>query len=193
MRHRKNTVKLGRPSQHRDLMLANLVSDLITHNHVTTTLARAKAMRPLAERMVTLGKKGTLHHRRLAVAKLRQKAAVKKLFADLAPRYADRPGGYTRITKLGPRNSDAAPMAYIEWVEAEIAVQAKQEESTPQTETAPQAQPEQAEPVAAEEPKTEAADAPQEEAKAETPAAEPKAEAAVEEPKADDTKEEEKK
>lgn len=121
MRHRVKSVKLGRTSQHRDAMLANLVGSLILHSRIKTTLARAKAMRPLAEKMVTLGKRGTLHDRRLAVAKLGNKTWVKKLFAEVAPKFKERKGGYTRILKLGPRHTDAAPMALIEFVEADSA------------------------------------------------------------------------
>jgi large subunit ribosomal protein L17 len=117
MRHQKNTRKLGRTSQHRDAMLANLVASLITHKRVKTTLAKAKAARPLAEKLVTLGKGGTLHDRRLAVAKIGQRAAVSKLFAEIAPGFKDRKGGYTRIVKLGPRQSDSAPVAFLEWVD----------------------------------------------------------------------------
>jgi len=117
MRHRKKTVKLGRTTTHRDAMLANQVCSLIEHQRIKTTLAKAKAVRPLAEKMVTLGKRGDLHARRLAAGELGQKDAVKKLFAEIAPRAADRKGGYTRIIKLGPRQSDSAPMAYIEWVD----------------------------------------------------------------------------
>ncbi len=117
MRHRVKTVKLGRTSQHRDAMLSNMVGSLIHHNRITTTLAKAKAVRPLAEKIVTLGKKGTLHHRRLALAELGDQAAVKKLFTEIAPRFQERQGGYTRILKLGPRRGDAAPMALIEWVD----------------------------------------------------------------------------
>ncbi|MEI6279689.1 MAG: 50S ribosomal protein L17 [Verrucomicrobiae bacterium] len=117
MRHRKKTVKLGRTSAHRDAMLANQVCSLIEHSRIKTTLAKAKAVRPVAEKLVTLGKRGDLHARRLAAGKLGQKDAVKKLFAEIAPRAADRKGGYTRIIKLGPRQSDSAPMAYIEWVD----------------------------------------------------------------------------
>ena len=117
MRHRKKTVKLGRSTAHRDALLANQVCSLIEHQRIKTTLAKAKAVRPLAEKMVTLGKRGDLHARRLAAGELGQKEAVKKLFAEIAPRAADRKGGYTRIIKLGPRNSDSAPMAYIEWVD----------------------------------------------------------------------------
>ena len=117
MRHRKKTVKLGRTSAHRDSLLANQVCSLIEHQRIKTTLAKAKAVRPLAEKMVTLGKRGDLHARRLAAGELGQKDAVKKLFAEIAPRAAARQGGYTRIIKLGPRQSDSAPMAYIEWVD----------------------------------------------------------------------------
>jgi large subunit ribosomal protein L17 len=117
MRHQKNTRKLGRTSQHRDAMLANLVASLIKHKRVKTTLAKAKAARPLAEKMVTLGKGGTLHDRRLAVAKIGQKDAVAKLFKEIAPGFKDRQGGYTRILKLGPRQSDSAPVAFLEWVD----------------------------------------------------------------------------
>ncbi len=93
---------------------------LIVHQRIKTTLAKAKAVRPFAEKMLTLGKRGDLHARRLAVSYLGQKDAVKKLFEDLAPRAASRSGGYTRIVKLGPRQSDSAPMAYIEWVDAAV-------------------------------------------------------------------------
>jgi len=122
MRHRKKTVKLGRTSAHRNSLLANQVCSLIEHQRIKTTLAKAKAVRPLAEKMVTLGKRGDLHARRLAAGELGQKAAVQKLFAEIAPRAASRQGGYTRIIKLGPRASDAAPMAYIEWVD-QVAVE----------------------------------------------------------------------
>ena len=117
MRHRKKTVKLGRTSAHRNSLLANQVCSLIEHQRIKTTLAKAKAVHPLAEKMVTLGKRGDLHARRLAAGELGQKEAVKKLFAEIAPRAAGRQGGYTRIIKLGPRASDSAPMAFIEWVD----------------------------------------------------------------------------
>ena len=117
MRHQKKTRKLGRTSQHRDAMLANLVASLIIHKRVKTTLAKAKAARPLAEKLVTLGKGGTLHDRRLAVAKIGQKDAVATLFKNIAPGFKDRKGGYTRIIKLGPRQSDSAPVAFLEWVD----------------------------------------------------------------------------
>ena len=117
MRHQNKTVKLGRSQAHRDSLLANQVCSLIIHQRIRTTLAKAKATSPLAEKMVTLGKKGTLHARRTATAYLHQAAAVKKLFEEIAPRSASRAGGYTRITKLGPRKSDSAPMAILEWVD----------------------------------------------------------------------------
>ena len=122
MRHQKKTVKLGRTAEHRKALLANQVCSLIEHQRIKTTLAKAKAVRPLAEKMVTLGKNGSLHARRTALATLRQDDAVKKLFEDIAPRSADRKGGYTRIIKLGQRKSDSAPVAFIEWVDAAVAV-----------------------------------------------------------------------
>src|ERR1700730_4128389 len=118
MRHQKKTIRLGRKAEHRKALLANQVCSLIEHQRIKTTLAKAKAVRPLAEKMVTLGKKGSLHARRTALSVLRQKNAVKKLFDELAPRSADRNGGYTRIVKLGARRSDSAPVAFIEWVDA---------------------------------------------------------------------------
>ena len=117
MRHRKKTVKLGRSQSHRDSLLANQVCSLIEHRRIKTTLAKAKATKPLAEKMLTLGKKGDLHARRIAISYLKQKDIVKKLFTEIAPAAADRKGGYTRIVKLGARLSDSAPMAYLEWVD----------------------------------------------------------------------------
>ncbi|KAB2643853.1 MAG: 50S ribosomal protein L17 [Verrucomicrobia bacterium] len=117
MRHRRKTIKLGRSTAHRDSLLANQVCSLIEHHRIKTTLAKAKATKPLAERMVTLGKRGDLHARRTAISYLKQKDIVKVLFEKIAPAAANRQGGYTRITKLGPRQSDSAPMAYLEWVD----------------------------------------------------------------------------
>ena len=130
MRHQKKTVKLGRTAEHRKALLANQVCSLIQHQRIKTTLAKAKAVRPLAEKMVTLGKKNSLHARRTALAVLRQKDAVKKLFADIAPRSAERKGGYTRIIKLGERKSDSARIAFIEWVDAPMATDEVTEEPT---------------------------------------------------------------
>src|SRR5271154_7511542 len=134
MRHQKKTRKLGRTSQHRDLMLANLVASLIIHKRVKTTLAKAKSARPLAEKLVTLGKAGTLHDRRLAVAKIGQKDAVATLFKTIAPGFKDRKGGYTRIVKLGPRQSDSAPVAFLEWVDYVVQVEAAPVEKTEKAE-----------------------------------------------------------
>src|SRR5437868_4629933 len=125
MRHQKKTVKLGRTAEHRKALLANQVVALIQHQRIKTTLAKAKAVRPLAERMVTLGKNGSIHARRTALGVLRQKSAVKKLFEDIAQRSAERNGGYTRIIKLGARKSDSARMAFIEWVDGEQVVEEK--------------------------------------------------------------------
>lgn len=129
MRHQKKTVKLGRSQAHRDSLLANQVCSLIIHQRILTTLAKAKAARPLAEKMVTLGKKGTIHARRTAAAYLHQADAVKKLFEEIAPRSASRAGGYTRIVKLGARKSDSAPMAVLEWVDT-TPVETKSEETS---------------------------------------------------------------
>jgi large subunit ribosomal protein L17 len=123
MRHQKKTVKLGRTAEHRKALLANQVCSLIEHQRIKTTLAKAKAVRPLAEKMVTLGKQGSLHARRTALAVLRQKNAVKKLFDDIAPRSAERNGGYTRIIRLGLRKSDAAEVAFIEWVDSPVVIE----------------------------------------------------------------------
>jgi large subunit ribosomal protein L17 len=118
MRHQRKTIKLGRSQAHRDALIANQTCSLIEHNRIKTTLAKAKAVRPFAEKMVTLGKKNTLHSRRMALSYLRHNQdAVKRLFAEVAPRCGDRKGGYTRIVKLGQRYSDAAPMAFLEWVD----------------------------------------------------------------------------
>ena len=119
MRHRKKTVKLQRDAAHRRSLLANLACSLIQHGRIRTTLAKAKALRPVAEKMVTLAKRGDVHARRQALAFLRQKDTVKKLFAEVGPACEDRQGGYCRITKLGARMSDSAPMAYIEWTDIE--------------------------------------------------------------------------
>jgi len=131
MRHLKRTAKLGRTSEHRNRMLANLVCSLIKHRRVTTTLAKARAARSVAEKMVTLAKGGTLHDRRLALARLHQdKEALRILFRDIAPANKDRAGGYTRIVKLlHRRRGDAAQKAILEFVEA--GVPAAAEPATP--------------------------------------------------------------
>src|SRR3989440_8847559 len=125
MRHQKKTIRLGRTTEHRKALLANQVCSLIEYQRIKTTLANAKAVRPLAEKMVTLGKRGSIHARRTALATLRQKNTVKKLFDDIAPRSTERNGGYTRLLKLGQPKSDSAPMAFIEWVDAAQAIEEK--------------------------------------------------------------------
>ena len=121
MRHRRAGKKLGRASAHRKALYSNLAGALIEHGRIKTTEAKAKAVKPFAEQMITLGKRGDLHARRLALAELRSQDVVHQLFADVAPRFADRPGGYTRIVKLGPRSGDAADMVYLELVDYEPA------------------------------------------------------------------------
>ena len=117
MRHRSKTVKLKRNASHRKALLANMAISLIEHGRIKTTLGKAKALRPVAEKLITLAKRDDLHSRRLAIAFLHQKDTVQKLFSQVAPAAKDRQGGYCRITKLGARMSDSAPMAIIEWVD----------------------------------------------------------------------------
>ena len=162
MRHQRHGKKLGRDAAHRKALYSNLAGALIEHGRIKTTVTKAKAVKPIAEQMITLGRRGDLHARRQATAFLRSRDVVHKLFADVAPLFKDRPGGYTRIVKLGPRQGDAAEMAYLELVNEEY-VAAQREERTP-------------EPVAVAEPADEAAEA-------EEVTEEPEAEAA-EEPEA---------
>jgi len=117
MRHRVNGRKLGRPTGHRVAMYRNLITDLLRYEKIVTTEAKAKEVRGMAEKTITLGKNGSLHARRQALAVVTDKKVVTKLFDELASRYADRPGGYTRLVKLGPRLGDGAPMARLELVE----------------------------------------------------------------------------
>jgi large subunit ribosomal protein L17 len=135
MRHLKRTAKLGRTGEHRNAMLANLVCSLIKHRRITTTLAKAKAARSVAEKMVTLGKSGTVHDRRLAAARLHQEDAVKILFNEIAPVQKDRHGGYTRIIRLGERQGDASQQAILEWVDVPV-TEAPAPEAKPEKEAA---------------------------------------------------------
>ena len=117
MRHQKNRHKLSRDASHRKAMLANLCVEVIDHERIKTTQAKAKAVKPELERLITLAKKGDTHSRRQAMSRLGQdKFIVYKLFEEIAPRYAERPGGYTRILKLGPRPGDATELVYLELV-----------------------------------------------------------------------------
>lgn len=120
MRHGKTGRRLGRKTSHREAMFRNMVTSLLSHEKITTTDAKAKEIRVVAERMITLGKRGDLHAMRLAASVIREKSVVTKLFSSIAPRYKDRPGGYTRIVKLGIRQGDAAPLSLIELVEEEM-------------------------------------------------------------------------
>lgn len=117
MRHGKGNRKLGRTWEHRKAMLANMAAALIEHEQITTTLPKARVLRPFVEKLVTLAKKGRLSDRRIAVARVRDEAMVKKLFDTLGPRYEERSGGYTRVLKAGYRYGDSAPMAVIEFVD----------------------------------------------------------------------------
>lgn len=120
MRHNKSGKRLGRNSSHRSAMLRNMVTSLLEHEKITTTDARAKELRKVAERMITLGKRGDLHARRQALEVIRDRKVVAKLFDMVGPRYKDRPGGYTRIIKLGVRLGDNAALSQIELVEEEL-------------------------------------------------------------------------
>ena len=129
MRHRKSGRRFSRSSSHRQAMFANMAASLIKHEQIKTTLPKAKDLRPIVEKLITLGKRGDLHARRQALAVLSEKAIVDKLFSTIAERYADRPGGYTRILKAGFRTGDAAAMGYIELVDRDV--DAKGQDSGP--------------------------------------------------------------
>ena len=171
MRHARAGKKLGRDSAHRKALYSNLAGALIEHGRIKTTVTKAKAVKPHVEHMITLGRRGDLHARRQATAFLRSRDVVHKLFADVAPLFKDRPGGYTRIIKIGTRPGDSAEMAYIELVDEEY-VATQREERTPDPVVVP-------EPETEEEPEASAAEAETEEpaeddaAEAEEPAAEP--------------------
>ncbi len=158
MRHRKRTAKLGRTGTHRNAMLTNMVCSLIIHKRITTTLAKARADRSVSEKMVTLGKKDTLHSRRQSVSLQNQEDAVKILFTEIAPQHKDRAGGYTRIVKLGQRQGDAGQMAILEFVEA-VAPAPAAVEAAPAAEAAPEAPAAEAKPKKKAAKKKKAADA----------------------------------
>ena len=123
----KKGARLGGSPAHQKLILANLATALFEHGRITTTEAKARVLRPVAERLITKAKKGDLHNRRQVLSTIRDKGVVHTLFEDIAPRFAERPGGYTRITKLGPRKGDNAPMAVIELVTEEYVAKARTE------------------------------------------------------------------
>ncbi len=125
MRHLVKKKKLGRDTSHRRALLRNLVTSFLEKERIRTTLAKAKVTRPLAEKMITLARKDTLHARRQALSFIFKKPVVKKLFAEIGPRFSERPGGYTRIIKIGPRAGDGAEMAILELVGSEFEKKAK--------------------------------------------------------------------
>ena len=129
MRHGMSGRKFNRTSSHRKAMFSNMAAALIKHEQIKTTLPKAKDLRPIVEKLITLGKKGGLHNRRLAYAQLRDEVIVAKLFGPIAERYSQRPGGYTRVLKAGFRYGDAAPLAFIELVDRDVA--AKGQDSGP--------------------------------------------------------------
>ncbi len=198
MRHRKHSNQLGVKKEHREALLANLSTALITHGKITTTLKKAKALRPFVEKVITLAKDGSLHKRRIAISRVRDTAAVHELFEEKVEQFRDRNGGYTRIYKLGTRRGDAAEMAIIELIDAEdegyakkskpkskakrAAKPAAKEEAPSEEEAAPE---EEEVAVAEEAPAEEAAPEPEEAEVEEAPAAEAKEEAPEPEASAD--------
>jgi large subunit ribosomal protein L17 len=139
MRHRKAHRKLGRKTEHRQAMFANMAAALIKHEQIITTLPKARELRPIVEKLVTLGKRGDLHARRQAIAEVRDVAMVKKLFEVIGPRYRDRNGGYTRVLKAGYRYGDSAPVGVIEFVDRDV--EARGRDSGPTAEKKTQAEP----------------------------------------------------
>lgn len=131
MRHRNSGKRLGRNTSHRTAMMRNMVTSLFEHEKITTTDARAKELRPMAEKLITLAKRGDLHARRLATEVVRDRKTVAKLFERIAPRYAERPGGYIRIIKLGHRLGDNAALSMITLIEDEYAPKAKKKAPKP--------------------------------------------------------------
>ncbi len=184
MRHRKHSNQLGVKKEHREALLANLSTALITHGKIKTTLKKAKALRPFVEKVITLAKKGSLHNRRLAISRVRDTGAVHELFEDKVEQFRDRNGGYTRIYKLGTRRGDAAEMALIELIDADDEGYGKKSKPKPKAKKKAKAEVEEApvaeeapaaeetevateeEPVAKEAPTAEATDETEEETKA---------------------------
>jgi large subunit ribosomal protein L17 len=149
MRHQRSGKKLGRDSAHRKALYANLTGALIEHGRIKTTVPKAKAVKPLAEQMITLARRGDLHARRQAVAFLRSKDIVHKLFAEVAPRFDGRPGGYARIVRIGPRAGDSAEMAYLELVDSPLVFKTRLPRAKKEAEVGPVEEPEE-QPAAAE-------------------------------------------
>jgi len=142
MRHQRSGKKLGRDSAHRKALYANLTGALIEHGRIKTTVTKAKAVKPIAEQMITLGRRGDIHARRQAVAFLRSKDVVHKLFTEVGPRFAERPGGYLRIVKIGPRFGDAADMVYLELVDTPLVFKTRLPREEPMAAVATEPEPE---------------------------------------------------
>ena len=145
MRHRVDTFKIGRSGSHRRAMLANMAASLFEHGKIETTLVKAKELRRFAEKLITIAKKNDLHRRRIAVSRLRDKTVTKKLFDEIAPGYAERVGGYTRILKLARRRGDAAEMCIIMLVEAGAPAKAEAPKAETEAKEAPKAEEKKAE------------------------------------------------
>jgi large subunit ribosomal protein L17 len=183
VRHARTGSKLGRDSAHRKALYANLAGAVIEHGRIKTTITKAKAVKPIAEQMITLGRRGDIHARRQAIAFLRSKSIVHKLFTEVGPAFAQRPGGYLRITRIGPRQGDAAEMAYLELVDTPLVFKTNLTDTTAVAERPAAAiteEPEDADELEPEEPE----DDELEELESEEPDdEEPEAEASVKEPK----------
>jgi len=136
MRHGKSGRKLNRTSSHRKAMFANMAASLINHEQIVTTLPKAKELRPIVDKLVTLAKRGDLHARRQAIAQIRDEGMVKKLFATIGPRFAERAGGYTRVMRAGFRYGDNAPMAVIEFVERDVSARGAEDRARVEAEEA---------------------------------------------------------
>jgi len=136
MRHGKSGRKLNRTSSHRKAMFANMAASLINHEQIVTTLPKAKELRPIVDKLVTLAKRGDLHARRQAIAQIRDERMVKKLFATIGPRFAERSGGYTRVMRAGFRYGDNAPMAVIEFVERDVSARGAEDRARVEAEEA---------------------------------------------------------
>jgi large subunit ribosomal protein L17 len=139
MRHARSGKKLGRDMAHRKALYANLAGAVIEHGRIKTTVTKAKAVKPIAEQLITLGRRGDMHARRQAVAFLRSKAVVHKLFAEVGPAFAERPGGYLRITRIGPRPGDSAEMAYLELVDTPLVFKTRVRQEEPEAAREPEA------------------------------------------------------
>ncbi len=192
MRHRVRDFKVGRKPAHVRALLANQVCSLINEERIKTTVVKAKETKRLAEKMVTLGKKGTLHNRRQAISKLRDKSAVHKLFGEIAPRYINRNGGYTRIIRLGTRRGDAAETCFLEWVEDGSSKKKSKKADKKAEEAAPEAQGEEVVEAEADD-TTEDAEATEEAEAAADEEAAADAEEGADDKSAEEAKEEEKK